>query len=59
MLATLLALFIKPLKEAQEMSYQFDNDYIMSDAKFRAHFPDFKTTTYQDGIHKMVESTKS
>jgi nucleoside-diphosphate-sugar epimerase len=48
--------FIKPLiREVHEMSYQYKTDYVMSDAKFRQRFPEFTSTSYQDGIASMVD----
>ncbi len=52
----LMSLFIPPIKEVKEMLYQFDNPYIMSDQKFRDRFPDFKTTSYEEGLAAMIES---
>jgi nucleoside-diphosphate-sugar epimerase len=57
-IAELLALFIKPLKETKEMRYQFDNDYVMDDGKFRKHFPNFKSTPYSKGVANMIKSFK-
>ena len=54
----LLALFISPLKEVGEMMYQFESDYVMSFEKFKTHFPDFKVSTYQEGVKEMVASFK-
>jgi len=54
----LMSLFIPPIKEAKEMIYQFDNEYIMSFEKFMEHFPEFKSTSYEDGIREMIESFK-
>lgn len=54
----LMSLFIPPIKEAKEMIYQFDNEYIMSFEKFRDHFPEFKTTNYDVGIREMIMSFK-
>jgi nucleoside-diphosphate-sugar epimerase len=53
---TILSLFIPIIKEVKEMLYQFDNTYIMSDAKFRQHFPDFSSTPYPEGISVMIDS---
>lgn len=37
------------------MSYQYKTDYIMSDTKFRQRFPDFTSTSYEDGVTAMVD----
>lgn len=52
----LLSLFILPLKEVEEMLFQFENPYEMNFDKFKKQFPDFQVTTYQDGIKKMIQS---
>jgi nucleoside-diphosphate-sugar epimerase len=52
----LLAFFMPPLKEVGEMMYQFESDYVMSFDKFKTHFPDFKVSTYQEGVKDMVAS---
>ncbi|HWT49454.1 MAG TPA: NAD-dependent epimerase/dehydratase family protein [Mycobacterium sp.] len=48
--------FVKPLREINEVLYQFDNPYIMSDRKFRERYPEFKVTPYAEGMRAMVES---
>lgn len=52
----ILSLFIPILKEAKEMAYQFNSPYIMSFDKFKNKFPDFKVTSYDSGIQKMIRS---
>ena len=52
----LLSLFIKPLREMKEMMYQFEEEYQMSWEKFRTQFPDFKVSTYEQGIREMIDS---
>jgi nucleoside-diphosphate-sugar epimerase len=54
----LLSLFIPALREAKEVLYQVEDDYVFSDAKFRNKYPDFTTTPYETGIHEMVEYFK-
>lgn len=51
-----LMLFMKPLRELEEMRYQFDQPYEMSWEKFKNHFPDFQITSYEEGIKDMVET---
>lgn len=53
-LRKLLGLFIRPLREANAMDYQFLHPYEMDDSKFRQRFPDFQVTPYEQGIHDMV-----
>jgi nucleoside-diphosphate-sugar epimerase len=52
----MLSLFIRPLKEVQEMRYQFEGEYRMSDQKFRTHFPSFRVTPFAEGVAEMVAS---
>jgi nucleoside-diphosphate-sugar epimerase len=54
----LLSLFIPIIKEASEMLYQSDNEYIMSFEKFRARFPDFQVTPFEKGVREMINSFK-
>lgn len=56
MMRKILSLFISPLREMEEMLYQFDSDYIMSFAKFKKHFPNFEVTTYEQGFSEMIRS---
>ncbi len=58
LMLSLLGLFIPPLKEIKEMLYQFESPYIMSDVKFRKHFPEFQVTRFEDGITEMVQFFK-
>lgn len=55
----LLSVLVPPVKEVKEMLYQFDSPYIMSDKKFRTKYPNFVTTSYDDGFRAMVESFKN
>jgi nucleoside-diphosphate-sugar epimerase len=53
-LRRILSWFVPILREVSEMQYQFESPYVMSDAKFRAHFPDFQTTPYAQTVRDMV-----
>jgi nucleoside-diphosphate-sugar epimerase len=55
----LLRLFIKPLKELEEMRYQFENPYHMNWDKFQNRFPNFKARDYSTVIDEMIISFKS
>ncbi len=55
LLKKILPIFIPIIKEAKEMEYQFEQKYVMSDNKFRKRFPNFKVSSYQDGVNRMVE----
>ena len=57
-MSNFLSLFMSQLKELKEMAYQFNDDYVMSDAKFRQHFPAFQTTSYEQGIKASIDSYK-
>jgi len=50
-----LSLFKPLIREVHEMSYQYKTDYILSDAKFRQRFPEFASTSYEDGVAAMVD----
>ncbi len=52
----LLSVFIPPLREVEEMLYQFEAPYEMDFHKFQQHFPDFRITPYEEGLRRMVES---
>jgi nucleoside-diphosphate-sugar epimerase len=56
LLKAMVSLFIPILKEVKEMSYQFNNDYIMSWDKFKKRFPGFVVTSYEAGMKETVES---
>lgn len=52
------ALFNKQVKELQELLPRYGNDNIFDDSKFRKRFPDFKITSYQQGIEQIKEEQK-
>ncbi|KMQ60760.1 NAD-dependent dehydratase [Chryseobacterium sp. BLS98] len=52
------ALFNKQAKELQELLPRYGNDNIFDDSKFRTRFPDFKITSYQQGIEQIKEEQK-
>lgn len=54
----ILSFFIPILKELKEMLYQMENPYIMSWQKFKNKFPNFKLTSYEQGLKEMVDSFK-
>jgi nucleoside-diphosphate-sugar epimerase len=55
-LRTLIGWFVPALREVNEMAYQFDHPYVMSDQKFRNRFPDFEVTTYEEGLKNKVQA---
>lgn len=52
----IMGLFVPIIKESNEMLYQIDTPYIMSDEKFRRQFPNFEVTRFDVGIREMVRS---
>jgi nucleoside-diphosphate-sugar epimerase len=52
----ILGVFIPILGELKEMAYQFGNDYFFDSSKFNQRFPDFKTTSIEEGIKATVNS---
>jgi nucleoside-diphosphate-sugar epimerase len=54
----LAGLFIPYVKETVELLYQYDQDYTFSSDKFKKAFPDFKITSYREGINEIVTEIK-
>jgi hypothetical protein len=50
--------FDKNLKETQELLPRYAIDNIFDSSKFKANFPDFKLTNYQDGIRIILSDYK-
>ncbi len=53
-LRSLLKPFVAPVRELDEMMYQFQSPYIMSDKKFKKRFPDFEVSTNEETVEAMV-----
>lgn len=53
-----MGIFVPIVKESNEMLYQFDDPYVMSDLKFRGRFPDFDVTDFDTGLREMVRFFK-
>lgn len=51
-------LFAPYIKEVIELLYQYDQDYIFSSDKFKKVFPQFKITSYEDGIKETINEKK-
>ncbi|WP_300671261.1 NAD-dependent epimerase/dehydratase family protein [Soonwooa sp.] len=47
------ALFSSKAKELLELLPRYEHDNIFDDSKFRSRFPDFKVTTYREGMEKI------
>jgi nucleoside-diphosphate-sugar epimerase len=58
-IAKLLGLFNGTVREAVEMSYQFEHDYVLDWSPFRKRYPDFSVTPYKQGTKAMVEYFRS
>jgi len=50
----LIGLFVPFLAELVEMLYQYEQDYFFDSTKFSTRFPDFKITSYSDGVKASV-----
>jgi nucleoside-diphosphate-sugar epimerase len=53
-LLKIIGLFVPFIKEIIELLYQWEQDYIFDCSKFNKRFPDFKTTTLEDGITEIL-----
>jgi len=47
---------MRPLRELNEMMYQFRQPYNMSWQKFKNHFPEFEVTPYDVAVKETVKS---
>lgn len=47
------SLFNQRVKELLELLPRYEHDNIFDDSKFRNRFPEFKVTTYKEGIHQI------
>lgn len=48
-------LFNPLVKEIGELLYQFDHDYLFDCSKFNEKFPDFETTTLEEGVTQIFD----
>lgn len=55
----ILALFIAPLRESQELAYQFNEPYVMSWEKLKKKYPELTATSYDEGVQTMIASFKT
>lgn len=51
-------LFIKQMKEVQELLPRYTKDNLFSSDKFKQRFPDFQVTTYQQGITQIRDEQR-
>jgi len=54
----LISLIHPEMKETIELLYRYKTDYIFDSSKFRRRFPDYRITTYQEGILEIIEEIK-
>lgn len=54
----LTGLFNPGMRETIELLYRYKTDYIFDASKFNRRFPDFKITTYRQGITTIIEEIK-
>ncbi len=54
--ARFLSIFISPLRELIEMFYQYENDYVFDSTKFLKNYPNFKVTSYMEGLKATIKS---
>ena len=52
-----LGLFVPILRELGEMGYQWNESFVMNDARFRARFG-LAPTSFDDGVPRLVEWAK-
>lgn len=52
------AVFNENMKELQELLPRYRYDNLFDDSKFRQYFPDFKVTSYKQGIEQIKEEQK-
>ena len=50
----LVSLFNENIKETLELLPRYEIDNIFDSSKFKNRFPDFKVTTYQEGIKQII-----
>ncbi len=50
----ILGWFIPILGEFYEMTYQYEQPYFFDSSKFMKRFPEFKITSYQEGVKQIV-----
>lgn len=54
----LISLFNSDMKETIELLYRYKTDNIFDSSKFRQRFPDYKITTYHEGITEITNEIK-
>lgn len=54
----IISLFNPAMKETIELLYRYKVDNIFDSSKFKRRFPDYKITTYQEGIAEIIAEIK-
>lgn len=54
----IISLFNQGMKETIELLYRYKTDSIFDSSKFKRRFPDYKITTYQEGISEIIDEIK-
>ena len=53
-----ISLYNTGMREIIELLYRYKTDYIFDSSKFKRRFPDYKITTYQEGITEIIGEIK-
>jgi nucleoside-diphosphate-sugar epimerase len=53
-LVKFIGIFNPLMRELGEMMYQNDRDYFFNSSKFNKRFPEFRTTSYHEGVKRVV-----
>lgn len=53
-----LGLFVPILRELREIRYQHTQAFVFSSARFSQRYPDFRITSYEEGMKAMVHSLR-
>jgi nucleoside-diphosphate-sugar epimerase len=54
----IISLFNTGMRETIELLYRYKTDYIFDSSRFKRRFPDYKITTYQEGITEIIREIK-
>ncbi|AGO60452.1 hypothetical protein FACI_IFERC00001G0472 [Ferroplasma acidarmanus Fer1] len=55
----MLAHFSSNINEIMELIYEYSEPYILDDRKFLNEYPEFRHTTYDDGINNTINWFKN
>ena len=54
----IISLFNSGMRETIELLYRYKTDNLFDSSKFKRRYPDYKITTYQEGITEIIEEIK-